>query len=96
MHIYLIVASAVMAYRFHADVGEGVDDFVGDSPCYGYAFEGAVDYLHAVEGAGAAFGEEVLGVCGGGCDESCVGGERFVGFAGGGVVDCAEKKDFGF
>ena len=96
LDINLIISSAVMAYRLHTDFGESVDDFVGDSPSYSYAFEGAVDYLYAVEGAGAAFVEEVFGVCGAGCDEGCVGGEGFVGFVRGGVVDCAEEEDFGF
>ena len=96
MDVNLIVASAVVAYRFHTDGGEGVDDVAGDSTGYGYAGEGAVDYCHAIEGAGAAFAEEVAGVGGAGCDEGCNGGEGFVVFKGGGVVDCAEEEDFGF
>lgn len=85
-----------MAYRFDADFGEGGEDVAGDSAGYGYAWEGAVDYFDAVEGAVAAFAEEGLGVCGAGCDEGCVGGEGLVGFVGGGVVDRAEEEDFGF
>lgn len=64
---------------------ERVGDFAFDSAGDGDAAEGAVDVLHAGEGAAAAFGEEFCGVGCGCCDQVGEGGEGFVGFAGGGA-----------
>lgn len=75
----LVVAGAVAGAEGEG-FGQGVDEFLIEETSDGYGLGGPIADFDAVEGARAAFGEEVGAVRGGGGDEVGEGGEGLPGF----------------